>query len=95
MTVIIISNSTERGVGGVSGSIYGDFLWAVLMLLHMVVPILLIVLAVILGAGLWGKIGNRGGLREGKPEPAITRGYVGEDNAREQFSSTKEDLSRV
>ncbi|MFZ5649652.1 MAG: hypothetical protein ACOY4I_02190 [Bacillota bacterium] len=38
------------------GELFGSMSWALLMLLHMMMPVLIIILAVALGDGLWNRV---------------------------------------
>ncbi|MFZ5645531.1 MAG: hypothetical protein ACOY46_18360 [Bacillota bacterium] len=37
------------------GGVFGNFYWGISMLLHMLIPIIVIILAISLGTGLWDK----------------------------------------
>ncbi len=64
------------------------------MLLNMIIPLLLIILAVALGVGLWEKVGRKESAG-GRPLSALKERYARGEFSREEFFKMKEELTMV
>lgn len=67
------------------GDFYGSLAWALLMLFYMVLPVLLIILAVTLGAGLWSRMKGKRSFNGGAPDFILKDEYAGGE-IRKNFS---------
>lgn len=78
-----------------AGEFSSDLFWALLMLVHMMAPVLLIILAVTLAAGLWSRFFKK----EDRPECGsvliLKERYARGEITKEEFFRSKEELTRV
>lgn len=76
------------------GGALGNMFWGLSMLLHMIIPIMLIILAVILGIEIRDRIKKKEG-SNGGPVSTLKDRYARGEISREEFLKTKEELTQA
>lgn len=75
------------------GEVFGSFYWGIWMLLHMLIPIIVIVLVISLGTGLWDRYRKKEVNAGPGPVSTIKERYTGGEISREEFFRLKEEIS--
>ena len=77
------------------GGVFGSFYWGISMLLHMLIPIIVIVLTISLGTGLWDRYRKKEVTDGLGPVSTLKERYARGELSREEFFKIKEELSQL
>lgn len=77
------------------GEFFSNLFWALLMLVHMVAPVLLIILAVTLAAGIWSRFFKKNDIPDSGSILILKERYARGEITKEEFFRSKEELTRV
>ncbi|MHB8156480.1 MAG: SHOCT domain-containing protein [Desulfocucumaceae bacterium] len=77
------------------GGVFGSFYWGISMLLHMLIPIIVIVLTISLGTGLWDRYRKKEVTGGPGPVSTLKERYARGELSREEFFKMKEEISQI
>lgn len=75
--------------------ILGNLFWSLSMLFHMIIPVLLIILAVSVGVGVWNRTRRKEDNDSRGPILILKERYARGEISEDEFFKKKEELSKV